>query len=210
MCYSNAPQLNCTLFHASNCAFSNLANLDCALIQWPKIELCLIPMSPNEFVPNSNVAKLNLCPILWSKVLKLIEFRNWADIVQKFWIGVNGFRHDCIWLYWNRAQFNMGLLEYGTIQFYGIGIRHNSICNNGIGHKHYFGLCLIPSTWNELCLIPTYWVSCVPNSIHTIVPYSVGLSSVTLRKNSKILKKLKHSEHLKKSSLKKIKLCLRI
>ena len=101
--------------------------------------------------------------------------RDCAEILY----GVNGFRHNWIWLYWNRAQINMGLLEYGTIQFYGIGIRHNSICNNGIGHKHYFGLCLIPSTWNELCLIPTYWVSCVPNSIHTIVPYSVGLSSVT-------------------------------
>ena len=91
-----------------------------------------------------------------------------------------GIRHNMIWGHWNKAQFNFGPLEQGTIQFDGIGIRHNSICDNGIGHKHYFGLCLIPSTWNELCLIPTYSVSCVPNSIHTIVPYSVGLSSVTL------------------------------
>ena len=73
----------------------------------------------------------------------------------------------------------MGPLEQGTIQFDGIGIRHNSNCDYGIGHKHYFGLCLIPPTPNELCLIPTYSVSFVPNSIHTIGPYSVCLSTVT-------------------------------
>ena len=73
----------------------------------------------------------------------------------------------------------MGPLEQGTIQFDGIGIRHNSNCDYGIGHKHYFGLCLIPPTPNELCLIPTYSVSFVPNSIHTIGPYSVCPSTVT-------------------------------
>ena len=75
---------------------------------------------------------------------------------------------------------NLETLEQSTIQFDGIGIRHKSICNNGIGHNHYFGLGLIPPTQNELCLIPTYSVSLVPNSIGTIGPYSVCLSSATL------------------------------
>ena len=90
-----------------------------------------------------------------------------------------GIRHTSIWWYWNKAQFNLGPLEQGTIQFDGIGIRHNSNCDYGIGHKHYFGLCLIPPTPNELCLVPTYSVSFVPNSIHTIGPYSVCPSTVT-------------------------------
>ena len=83
----------------------------------------------------------------------------------------------------------MGPLEQGTIQFVGIGIRHNSNCDYGIGHNHYFVLCLIPTTPNELCLIPTYSVSFVPTSIHTIGPYSVCPSTVT-HKNTYETKKL--------------------
>ena len=42
--------------------------------------------------------------------------------------------------HWNKAQFNFGTLELGTIQFEAIGIRHKSLWEIGIRHISILGI----------------------------------------------------------------------
>ena len=74
-----------------------------------------------EYVPNSNAVKLNLCLIPWSKyenigkIGKILKYcRNFESesldlgTIQFDSIGI---RHNSIWRHWNKAQFNLMVLE---------------------------------------------------------------------------------------------------
>ena len=53
--------------------------MNCALFQWPEIELCLIPTPSKWIVPNSNVPQLNcsLFPCLTIELCLIPLFLNW-------------------------------------------------------------------------------------------------------------------------------------